>query len=82
MHFLAQGVEVVPALRMQKAHFVRRLLYGNLIANHEAGQRLHVKVGAGIAARHNFNADFAGVWQHNGPIGKGVRRNGRNDQAT
>ena len=61
MHFLAQGVKVGPALGVQKAHLVLRAGHLNAVAVHQAGQALHVKVGAGIAPGHQFNGDLAPI---------------------
>ena len=35
--------------------------YGDPVTMHQAGQRLHVKVGAGVPPRHNLYGDFSGI---------------------
>jgi hypothetical protein len=74
VQLLAQGVEIAPAHRVQQAQLVleRRTVMRSPCSR--LVKRLHVEVGAGVAAGHHFDRDLAGGGQHDGPVGQGVRR--------
>ena len=68
MHFFTQRVKVGPAFGMQKAHLVFRARHHNAVAVHQAGQRLHIKVGACISARYYFYSNLGSIGEHYRPI--------------
>ena len=69
MQFFAQSVEVTPSLGVQKSHLVLGAAHGDAVAVQQFGQRLHVKVGAGVAPGYQFNGNFARVGQHDRAVG-------------
>jgi len=66
--FFAQGVKVAPSLGMKKAHLMFRPTHGDSVAVQQAGERLHIKVCAGIPTCYDFDSYLPFVWKDNRAI--------------
>ena len=58
MKLLAQGVEVAPSARVKEQDTVSGAPDGDPVSVKERGQRLRIKIGAGISARDDFDGDL------------------------
>src|SRR3990167_206916 len=68
VQFFAQGVEIAPADRVQQTQGVLGAPHHNPVAVQQAGEGLHVEVGAGVAARDDLNRDLAVSGQYDGAV--------------
>ena len=75
VQFLAQGVVIIPVLRMKKGHRMGRAIDDDPVLMLQAGKILHVKIQADIAPGHDGDDDFATVRQDDGPVRQGMRGN-------